>query len=220
MKWILRYLRELVTWSFTRWRIHHAIIGVIAIVGGLVSKNWFIIHPQFIPVYLLIWLAILTIVVAPACLWRQMDERLRLLTQLRPWVIIDGYEGVYREDAQTGEEYLVEMLHIVNRGDASAVSIAIPAIQSLRRSARILEPIPTLGPGESTDVRINNLRYVLLEEINKREAKIIGQPWSVRIPFTIEYRDLKNNRWTTDHAITFNTIGISISIVHPNEPQE
>jgi hypothetical protein len=163
MKWILRYLRELVTWSFTRWRIHQAvvavIVGVLFIVGWLVCIriSWLNTTPQIIAAYLVVWLMILTLVFAPACLWRQMEERLSLLSQLRPFVIIDGYEGFYREDGQTGEEYLVEMLHIVNRGDTTAVSIAIPTIQPLKRIARILKPIPSLGPGQSTDVRIDNL---------------------------------------------------------------
>lgn len=219
MNWIFRYLRELVTWAFARWSIHQAIVTLLLIVAGLVGLSLFNTQPKTIGYYLVAWLVVLILVVAPARLWHQLDERLRLTSQPRPWVTIDGYKGVYEEDDETGEEYLVETLHIVNRGDASAVNIVIPPIHLLDRKARLLNPLPTLGPGESIDARILYLRYVL-ERVNKEVPKVMGRPWSVRIPLTVEYRDLNHRRWATDHAITFNVMGISISIVHPNEPEE
>jgi hypothetical protein len=223
MKWIILYLRTLLTWSFTQWRIHQAIVAilvaVIVLIGKFIGMSWLNTLSQVIVAYFVIWLVILTFFVAPACLWHQMDEKLRLSDQSRPWVIIDGYEGYYSEDDQTGQEYLVETLHIVNRGDTPAVSIAIPPVKLLGRTARLINPLPTLGPGESAEPGILNLRRVL-EEVNKKVPKVRGQPWSVRIPLSIEYRDLSHRRWVTDHAITFNVMGISIGIVHPNEPQE
>lgn len=143
MKWINQYLREIVRWSFTQWRIHMAVAVILISLSLIVRKftgiSWLNILFQAIFAYSAIWFIIL-IFLAPACLWHQLDERLRLISQHRPLVIIDGYEGSYEEDDLTGEERLVEMLHIVNRGDASAVSITIPPIQPLSRTSRILVP--------------------------------------------------------------------------------
>ena len=150
---------------------------------------------------------------------RRAENAEARLADRRPWVTIDGYAGVYGEDGETGEEYLVETLHIVNRGQAPAVSIAIARIELFGRTARLLHPLPTLGPGEATDARILNLRYVL-EGVCDKLPKVKGRPWSVRLPLTVEYRDLNHDRLTTDHTITFNIMGISVGIAHPNEPQE
>lgn len=150
---------------------------------------------------------------------RAESAEARLTARPRPWVTIDGYEGVYAEDLETGKEYLVETLRIVNRGDASAVSIEIPPIQLLGRTARLLAPVPTLGPGELVEARIINLRYVL-EGVQEKTPKVRGRSWSVRIPLTVEYRDPNHARWETDHAVCYNVMGISFGIVHPDEPQE
>ena len=150
---------------------------------------------------------------------RAESAEAKLTVSPRPWVAIDGYEGVYAEDVETGEEYLVETLRIVNRGDAPAISIEIPPIQFTNRTARLLAPLPTLGPGDSVETRIINLRYVL-EGIQEKTPKVIGRSWSVRIPLTIGYRDPKHAHWETKHAVLYNVMGISFGIVHPNEPQE
>jgi len=219
MKWVPRYAWKMVVWSFAKWRIQQAVVGVISAVGGVVGMQWFGTHFQAIAISLIVWLAILTLVVAPSCLWHDLDERLQLTDQSRPWVTIDGYEQVVAED-DVGEEYRVETLHIVNRGNVPAVSIAIRPVQGFGRTVRLLNPLPTLGPNESTDAQILSLSHVL-EGVNKKVPKIMGRPWSVRIPLTVEYCDLNHIRWTTDHAITLNAfMGISINIVHPNEPQE
>lgn len=220
MKWIPLYVWKLVVWSFTRWRIHQAVVVAIAgglfIVGKFIGISWLNTPPQ-ITAYFVVWLVILTLVIAPACLWHELE--LQLTGQSRPWAIIDGYEGVYAADDETVEEYLVETLHIVNRGNSPAASIAIRPVQRLGRTARLLSPLPTLGPNESTDARILNLKY-MLERVNQEVPKVMGRPWSVRIPLTVEYYDLNHVRWMTDHAISFNAMGISIDIAHPNEPQE
>ena len=150
---------------------------------------------------------------------RAESAEARLTGKSRPWVTIDGYEGVYAEDGGTGEEYLVETLRVVNMGGASAVSIEIPPIQLLGRTGRLLVPLPTLGPGESTEARILNLKYVL-DGVKEKVPKVRGTPWSVRIPLTVHYRDASHDRWETDHVISYSVKGISFSIVHPNEPQE
>lgn len=80
MKWVFRYLWEMLRWSFSRWRIHQAIVaifaGVLFLVGNFAGINWLNTAPA-IAAYLAVWLAILTFVIAPACLWHQQDERLR-----------------------------------------------------------------------------------------------------------------------------------------------
>jgi hypothetical protein len=226
MKWIPRYIWKLVVWSFTRLRIHQAIVAVI--VGGLFIVGWLIgiriswlsTAPQIMASCLVVWFIILILFVAPACLWHELE--LHLAEQPRPWVIIDHYDFAYIKDDETGEESPAETLHIVNRGGAPAVSIKIPpiAIEGIGRKAELLKQDRFfLDPGESRTAQILNLKYVL-EKVNQRRQKVIGRPWFVRIPLTVEYYDRNNVRWTTDHAITFNVRGISIDIVHPNEPQE
>ena len=137
----------------------------------------------------------------------------------RPWVAVDGYEGFYAEDSETGEEHLVETLRVVNRGDAPAVSIDIPSIQFTNRTARLLTPLPTLGPGESIETRIMNLRYVL-EAVKAKTPTVQGQSWSAHLPLTIGYRDPNHAYWETKQVIIYTVMGIRFSILHPNEPQE
>ena len=70
------YLGNCVKYGFTQWRIHQAIVVLIAGVGGFVFKDWFSAHQLAlaIPVYLFFWLLIYTLVVVPAFLWHQQDE--------------------------------------------------------------------------------------------------------------------------------------------------
>ena len=176
--------------------------------------------------YRIIWaiFALACFIVASFRVWvteyrRAESAEARLTDKSRPLITIDGYKGVYEEDVGTGEEHLFEMLSVVNRGDASAVSIKIPSIQLLGRTARLLVPLPTLGPGESTEARILNLKYAL-DGVNEKVPKVRGNPWSIRIPLTVHYRDASHDRLETDHAISYSVRGISFSIVHPNEPQK
>lgn len=178
------------------------------------------------PIQRIVWtiFALACFIMASFRVWvseyrRAESAEARLNSKPRPWVTIDGYEGVYAEDAETGEEHLVETLNIVNRGGASAVSIEMPPIELFGRTARLLVPLPTLGPGESTEARILNLKYVL-DGIQEKVPKVRGRSWSVRIPLIIEYRDPNHYRWETAHAISYNVMGISFGIAHPNEPQE
>ncbi|MFH1883632.1 MAG: hypothetical protein ABIL62_13100 [Planctomycetota bacterium] len=136
-----------------------------------------------------------------------------------PYVTIDKYIGFYAEDETTAEEYLVENLRIVNRGSTAALSVEIPSIQILGKTARLLTQPPTLGPNESIECRILNLKHVL-DGINNKIPKERGKPWSVRIPLTVHYRDANHNSLKTDHAISYNINGISFEIVHPNDPQD
>ncbi|MFZ2445748.1 MAG: hypothetical protein WAW37_05285 [Syntrophobacteraceae bacterium] len=68
------------TWSFVRWRIHFGILtaigGMVLIVGKFGWASWFDSFLQPVVTYFVIWLGILTFVVAPACLWHEQDEKL------------------------------------------------------------------------------------------------------------------------------------------------
>jgi hypothetical protein len=143
----------------------------------------------------------------------------KLATIPRPWVVVDGYEGFYAEAAETGQEHLAETVRIVNRGDATAVSIDMPSVQFGNRSARILTPLPTLGPGESIEIQIINLHRVM-EAVKAATPTIKDQSWSACLPLTIRYRDPKHANWETNQAIIYTVMGINFSILHPNEPQE
>jgi hypothetical protein len=143
----------------------------------------------------------------------------KLITLPRPWVVIDGYESSWAEDAETREEYLIETLHIVNRGDVAAVSIAIPSIKSYNRTARLLSPLPTLGPGESTETRILNLRHVM-EAVKMNTPTVLGQSWSARLNLTITYRDPSHAHWETTQEVVYTVMGISFGILHSAEPRE
>jgi len=222
--WLLRYLHQLLIWSFTRLRAHQAIValvvGALFSAGKFVGITWLNTLPEAIPAYFVIWFVIVTFVVAPACLWHQQDQKLRLSAQPRPLVIIDGYKETYGEDAETGEEYSREWLQIVNRGNALAVNIEIPPIKCHKGAASILLPLPTsLGPDESTDARIFSLRRGL-EELNKNIPKVRGEPWSVRLPLTVKYSDPNHGQWRTDHVIIFDVRGISFEVVQPGELRE
>jgi hypothetical protein len=75
--WIAQYIWALLRWSLGRWRVHQAVIALLATVGGFLCKNWFSTHLLNIPLYMIVWLLILILIVAPACLWRQQEQRLR-----------------------------------------------------------------------------------------------------------------------------------------------
>jgi hypothetical protein len=132
----------------------------------------------------------------------------------RPFLVLDGYESVHVENAETGEEYLAEKVHIVNRGDAAAVSIEMSPVQFGSRTARFLKTLPTLGPGESIESEILNLRCVM-EAVSAQTPKIPGQSFSARLPLTLKYRDPSHAHWETKQEIIYSLMDISFSILHP-----
>jgi hypothetical protein len=142
----------------------------------------------------------------------------------RPWVLIDRYFSENVELEESDQWYLLEKLKIVNRGNATAVNIAIPEIHFGGRWARVLIPLATLGPGESIDVEISNLRQTLdrvhakVRESGLQARK--GGPWSLCLRWVVEYRDLSHKRWTTEHTLLYNIFGVTFAIIHPNEPQQ
>ena len=144
----------------------------------------------------------------------------QLATPPRPWVTVDGYSSEFVQDEETGEEYLWETVHLVNRGQAPAVSIVIFEIHLGRRTARPWRPLPTLGLGEAIDVEIQNLREALERVFPKIPMPQKGGRKSLRLPLVIEYRGLDHQRWTTEHTITYSVFGIAFAIAHPNDPQQ
>ena len=97
--WILRYAREVAMWAFTRWRVHHAVIGVVIIALGLFGVTRLTEQPQTIGYYLASWLAFLMLIVAPARLWHEQDKR------LKPGVEFVEHEDDGAVDANTGIQY-------------------------------------------------------------------------------------------------------------------
>jgi hypothetical protein len=138
----------------------------------------------------------------------------------RPWLAIDDYTAGIVEDEETGQEYFWERIHLVNRGEAPAVSIMVPEIHLAGRRARLLRSLPTLGSGEDIDVEISNLRQTLERGLRKMPQSPIRKPKVLRIPLVIKYHDLNHKQWTTEHAISYSVWGVSFTVVHPSEPQE
>lgn len=135
----------------------------------------------------------------------------------RPWVTIDDYERWFGEDKDTGEQYSWETIHIVNRGDAPAVSIVIPPIRLAPQSVRPMINLRTLGPGEAIDARISGLRAALERVYRKMPNPPEGRK-TLCVPVVVEYRGLDHGSWTTEHAISFDGWTARIAIVH--EPQQ
>jgi hypothetical protein len=136
----------------------------------------------------------------------------------RPLITVEGY--LAEKDALArGEEYLVEKLRIVNKGDAPAVEISMRPLQISGRTARSFTSIAGLEPGQSTEIRILNLRRTL-ERAAEKATKSKGHSLCVRLPLTIEYRDSRNQQWITDHIVLFAIDGISMDVVRANEPPE
>ena len=150
----------------------------------------------------------------------------QLKVPLRPWVIIDNYSFAYLVDEETGEEFLSETVHIVNRGQVAAVSIN-PDIHLADGTARIVGSLPTLGPGESIDVRMRDLCEVLKRTRARMrdglqqpiEGSRLKRPLPLRLPLVIEYRSLDHKRWTTEHTISFTGYEIYFTMAHPDDPQ-
>jgi hypothetical protein len=137
----------------------------------------------------------------------------------RPRVIVERLKFIAYEDEASGEEYYVEAFHVINLGEAPAVSIHIDVPEFLGRAVRLREKPPAiLRPGEEVDIEVSNLEK-LVESI--RKGRPYERGWSVKIPLRAEYRDLDHRRWSTDHAIVCTQLhGIAIEMVHPDEPPE
>jgi hypothetical protein len=136
-------------------------------------------------------------------------------SQRRPRVIVKKF-FFNLEETETGEEYYVEAFRVLNVGKEPAVSIRIESPEFLGRAVQLREKPPAiLQPGDEVDVEVRNLEK-MVDSIKRSQP---GKP--VKIPLRVEYRDLNNKRWSTDHAIEY-TIrhGITIEFVHPDEPPE
>jgi HNH endonuclease len=144
----------------------------------------------------------------------------QVTTLPRPWVAIVRYYAELIEDEETGQEDLWERLHLVNLGQAPAVSIVIPQIHLAGRTARLLSQPPPLGPGEDIHVEIRNLRRTLERVLHKVPVPSKGGPKSLRLPLVVEYRGLDHSRWSTEHTISYSVYGIEFTIAHPNDPQQ
>lgn len=153
----------------------------------------------------------------------------RFTASARPWVIMDDYSFEYVQYDDIDEEHLSEKIRIVNRGQAPAVNITIPDLQFCGSKARVVGAIPTLGPGESTDVKILNLCKMLeglrdklrksMPESAEKKSKLIRYR-SLLLPCLIEYRSLDHRQWSTNHAILFQGNSITFSIVSPNDSKQ
>lgn len=142
----------------------------------------------------------------------------------RPWVLIDRYYSETIELEEDDQWYLLEKVHIVNRGNATAVNIVIPEIHFAGRWTRVLMPLTTLGPDESTEVEMSGLKQTLDRvQAKVRESGLQarkGGPWSLCLRLVVEYRDLGHKSWVTEQTIRYNIFGIRFALIHPNEPQQ
>ena len=152
------------------------------------------------------------------------EDEAQHTTPTRPWVLIDGYSSELVQDEETGEPDLYESIHVVNRGEFSAANIVIPEIHLAGGEARLLRPLPTLGPGKGVNVRILNLRPTLQRVHRRMRGRLPfskkGGPRVLRVPWVIEYRGLDHSLLTTEHVISFSARGISFGIAHPNDPRQ
>lgn len=153
----------------------------------------------------------------------------QLANPIRPWVVVDSYSASYQVDEETGEEYLSESIHIVNRGQVPAVNITIPDIRLAGCTASFDSQVPTLGPGESTQVTTWQLSEMLrsvsislwskmAQDTERKSGLIRFLP--VHLSLKIEYQGLDHKPWKTDGKLSFIAPRISFSIAHPNDPQQ
>jgi hypothetical protein len=140
----------------------------------------------------------------------------KAMREPRPLITVEGY-AAEKDDLDRGEEYLLEKLSIVNKGDAPAVEITIRPLQMSGRTARAFTSVANLEPGQSTEIRVLNLRRTL-ERAAEKAAKSKGHSLYVRLPLTIEYQDSRNQQWITDHVVLFGIDGISVDVMRANEP--
>ena len=97
--WVLRYLRELFGWAFTRYRVHQAIAGLVILVAGLIGVLSISPAPGTVGAYLLCWLAFLMFFVAPARLWHEHQEK------LQPSLVFVDHKDNGAVDPNTGMQY-------------------------------------------------------------------------------------------------------------------
>jgi hypothetical protein len=149
---------------------------------------------------------------------RAENAQAELLKGARPRVIVDGYFSA-RDDNDREEDYIVENLRIVNKGNEPAIAITMRPLQIAGRTARIFASIPELAPGEAKEIRVLNLRRTL-ERAAEKAIKSKGHALTVRLPLVIEYQDLLHDRWISEHVVLFGVDGISIDIVRSNQPPQ
>jgi hypothetical protein len=136
----------------------------------------------------------------------------------RPLITVESYSAE-KDDIAQSEEYLVEMLQIANRGDVPAIGITMRPLQISGRTACTFASVANLEPGQTTAIRILNLRRTL-ERAAEKTARSRGHALSVRLPLTIECRDFLKQQWITDHVVLFGVDGISIDVVRASKPPE
>ncbi|MEP7011531.1 MAG: hypothetical protein ABJC13_14510 [Acidobacteriota bacterium] len=134
----------------------------------------------------------------------------------RPWVVIDEYFREAVEHEETGQEYTVERVRIVNLGLASAVNINIPKISIGDRSSLVRGPFQSLQPGEFIHENVSNFNASLQRALLEVPMPSQG-PRSLRIPFVIEYRGIDHRLWTTEQEVAYSVFGITFPVIHPNE---
>lgn len=140
------------------------------------------------------------------------------VAQRRPRIIVKRFILLCREHEETGEEYHVESLHVLNDGEESADSIHIVIPEFLGRAVQLLEKPTILRQGDEAYLEVQNLEK-LAESI--RHSRPYERGWSVKIPLTVKYRDRDHKCWSTDHAIVYTMKDwITVEIVHPDEPPE
>jgi len=168
--------------------------------------------------------AISALVVSSYRVWHAENRRAdaaesALSARPRPWVIIDGYDLATQIDNDTGQEYDVETLHLVNRGEATAINIEIPAVRISGGTTRIFRQPPTLAPGDSTSVQIYGLR-MLLEVLRRNVVRSTGTPGSVSVPLEVRYKDLAQDGWDTTHAVSFGGSFVIFRVIRPGDACE
>jgi hypothetical protein len=134
----------------------------------------------------------------------------------RPWVVIDEYFRESVEHEETGQEYILESVRIVNLGLVSAVNINIPKINIGDRTSLVRGPFRSLQPGEFVHENISNFDAALHRALLEIPMPSKG-PRVLRIPFVIEYRGIDHRLWTTEQEIAYSVFGITFPITHPNE---
>ena len=139
------------------------------------------------------------------------------IPQRRPRVMVEHFMLICREHEETGEEYYVEALRVLNVGEEPAVSLHIETPEFLGRAVQLREKPRVLRPGDTVDLEVRNMEKLVDSVRNSRPHE---RGWSVKIPLRVEYRDLDHRRWSTDHAVVSTVHGIVVEIVHPDEPPE
>lgn len=136
--WLTRYVRELLTWSFSRYRVHTALWGLLLVaVSALGLSRMFALNQRTIGIFLLSWFGILVLIIAPARLWHAFDQRNRAQVSF-----------VDHPDADWLESSSVQCAGVVVRNDGPAVLTNVEV--SL---AEIRPPVADFLPGLSLRTR-------------------------------------------------------------------